>query len=98
MEHEANLFEMWGGLRQMARDLQRPASTIHRWKSAGRIPATEQAEVLAAALKKGLDINTDNIVFPLGRSFTSDAKSGPASGRCIDGKRSHLTASQARPA
>lgn len=78
MENEANLFETWGGLRKMARDLQRPASTIHRWKCAGRIPAREMGHVLTVAQSLGLAITATNIIFPLGSDAPS-ASDAPAS-------------------
>lgn len=61
------LFGIWGGVRQMARDLNRPASTVHGWKKEGRVPANEQQHVLQIAEELGLPITTEHVVFPLGR-------------------------------
>lgn len=81
MENEANLFETWGGLRKMARDVQRPASTVHRWKCAGRIPAREMAHVLNVAQSLGLPITATNIIFPLGSGPASAPKASSAIGK-----------------
>jgi len=61
------LFGIWGGVRKMARDLNRPASTVHGWKKEGRVPANEQQHVLQIAEELGLPITADHVVFPLGR-------------------------------
>lgn len=67
MKQGETLFGIWGGIRQMARDLNKPASTIHRWKTEGRVPSNEQPHVLDVADKLGLPITAENVVYPLGR-------------------------------
>jgi hypothetical protein len=49
----------------MARDLKRPASTVHGWKKEGRIPAGEQPYVLAIAEQIGIPITAEHVVFLL---------------------------------
>ncbi|WP_445326763.1 carph-isopro domain-containing protein [Sphingobium sp. AN558] len=72
-----SLFAIWGGIRQMARDLSRPASTVHGWKKEGRVPATEQHHVLAVGVALGLPITAEHVVFPLGRPDVADLASLP---------------------
>ena len=57
----------------MARDLNRPASTVHGWKKEGRVPANEQPYVLQIAEELGLPITAEHIIFPLGRPDVADA-------------------------
>ncbi|WP_311270858.1 carph-isopro domain-containing protein [Sphingobium sp. WCS2017Hpa-17] len=72
MKQGETLFGIWGGIRKMARDLQRPASTVHGWKKDARIPSNEQPHVLEVGLSLGLPITTEHLVFPLGRQAPSD--------------------------
>ena len=51
----------------MAERLGESPSSIQGWKNAGRVPATKQPLVLARAAELGLDVTTDDVVFPLGR-------------------------------
>lgn len=67
MKQGETLFGIWGGIRQMARDLGKPASTIHRWKTEGRVPSNEQPHVLDVAEQLGLPITAEHVVYPLGR-------------------------------
>jgi len=67
MKQGETLFGIWGGIRRMARDLNRAASTVHGWKKEGRIPAEKQPHVLEVGLALGLPITADHVVFPLGR-------------------------------
>ena len=67
MAGERSLFDMFGGIRPMARAVARPSSTIMTWKSEGRIPSAEQPHVLAVGEAKGLPITAADVVFPLGR-------------------------------
>ncbi|WP_207077902.1 carph-isopro domain-containing protein [Novosphingobium sp. KA1] len=66
MKQGETLFSLWG-VRQMARDIERPAGTVHGWKKKGRIPSEEQPHVLAVAARLGLPITAEHVVFPLGR-------------------------------
>jgi hypothetical protein len=73
MKQGETLFGIWGGVRRMARDLNRPASTVHGWKKEGRVPANEQPYVLQIAEELGLPITAEHIIFPLGRPDVADA-------------------------
>lgn len=65
MEIATNLFDRFGGVRPMAEALKEPPSTVQSWKTAGRIPATKQPNVLARAAALGLDVVAADVVFPL---------------------------------
>jgi hypothetical protein len=80
MKKGDSLFVIWG-VRRMARDLKRPASTVHGWKKEGRIPAGEQPYVLAIAEQIGIPITAEHVVFPLGRSVL-DVANGAAAVVC----------------
>jgi hypothetical protein len=67
MTKQASLFDLFGGIRPMARAVARPSSTIMTWKSEGRIPSSEQPHVLAVGQANGLPITAEDVVFPLGR-------------------------------
>lgn len=64
----------------MARDIQRPASTVHRWKQSGRIPAQEMPHVLNVAQSLGLPITATNMIFPLGSGAASTIEPAAAIG------------------
>ncbi|MES2137997.1 MAG: hypothetical protein V4502_13190 [Pseudomonadota bacterium] len=68
MSEILTLFDRFGGTRKMADALGEPASTVQSWKSAGRVPAGKQPDVLAKAQELGLAVDAENIIFPLGRS------------------------------
>jgi len=67
MVKQATLFETFGGIRPMAEALGESPSSIQGWKNTGRVPATKQPLVLMRAAELGLDVTTDDVVFPLGR-------------------------------
>jgi hypothetical protein len=67
MDANQNLFDRFGGIRPMAEALGEAPSTVQSWKAVGRIPATKQPGVLAAAGRLGIAITTDDVVFPMGR-------------------------------
>jgi hypothetical protein len=64
-----SIFDLFGGIRPMARSLGESPSKVMAWKRAGHIPAQKQAEVLAKAEALGLPITAEHVVFPLGRHF-----------------------------
>ena len=72
MKKGESLFEIWGGVRRMARDLVRPASTVHGWKKEGRIPAAEQPHVLGVSKTLGIAVTAEHVVFPLGQKEASN--------------------------
>ena len=67
MNTDKTIFQLFNGIRPMARELGEPPSNVASWKSVGRIPAEKQPHVLAVGLKLGLPITAENVVFPLGR-------------------------------
>lgn len=56
----------------MARALGESPSTVHGWKSVGRIPAEKQPHVLDVALALNIPITAEHVVFPLGRPDAVD--------------------------
>ncbi|WP_425437318.1 carph-isopro domain-containing protein [Novosphingobium guangzhouense] len=67
MERLTSIFDLFGGVRPMARALGESPSKIAAWKRAGHIPAQKQAEVLEKGTCQGLALTAENVVFPLGR-------------------------------
>lgn len=67
MEPLISIFDLFGGIRPMARTLGESPSKIMAWKRAGHIPAQKQAEVLQKGNAHGIPLTTDHVVFPLGR-------------------------------
>lgn len=66
MEQLTSVFDVFGGIRPMARALSESPSKIMSWKRTGRIPAQKQASVLSTAEALGLPVTAEHIVFPLG--------------------------------
>jgi hypothetical protein len=81
MEQLRTIFEMFGGIRPMARSLGESPSNISAWKRVGRIPAEKQPHVLAVGLKLGLPIAAEHVVFPLGRPHAAYADLPPLNAR-----------------
>ncbi len=77
MEQLRTIFEMFGGIRPMARALGESPSNISAWKRVGRIPAEKQPHVLAVGLKLSLPITAEHVVFPLGRPHAAYADLPP---------------------
>lgn len=71
MERTSTLFDIFGGIRPMARALEEPSSNIAAWKRVGRIPAEKQPRVLEVAIKLGLAVTAEHVVFPLGQQGVS---------------------------
>lgn len=85
MKQGDSVFDIWGGVRKMARDIRRAPSTVHGWKKEGRVPANEQHHVLAIAEELGLPITAEHVVFPLGReaaSVPTDLAASPVAVAC----------------
>lgn len=54
----------FGGLRQLAKAIQRDPAAVSRWKSThGCIPHTLQKKLLQAAWDRGLHISAHDIIF-----------------------------------
>jgi hypothetical protein len=68
MERLTSIFDLFGGIRPMARALDESPSKIMAWKRAGHIPAQKQAEVLEKGITLGVPLTAEHVVFPLGRS------------------------------
>ncbi|AXB75453.1 carph-isopro domain-containing protein [Novosphingobium sp. P6W] len=66
MERLISIFDLFGGIRPMARALDESPSKIMAWKRAGHIPAQKQAEVLEKGLALGMPLTAEHMVFPLG--------------------------------
>ncbi|WP_139384044.1 carph-isopro domain-containing protein [Novosphingobium mathurense] len=67
MNLSESLFELFDGIRPMARALGESPATVHGWKREGRIPASKQPLVLEVGRKLGLPVTAEHVVFPLGR-------------------------------
>jgi hypothetical protein len=67
MERLTSIFDLFGGIRPMARALGESPSKVMAWKRAGHIPAQKQAEVLEKGIAQGVALTADHVVFPLGR-------------------------------
>jgi hypothetical protein len=68
MERLSSIFDLFGGIRPMARSLGESPSKVMAWKRAGHIPAQKQAEVLEKGIALGVPLTAEHVVFPLGRS------------------------------
>jgi hypothetical protein len=66
MSNDLNLFDLFGGIRAMAAELNESPSTVQSWKNHSRIPATKQPAVLRAAMRLGLTVDPLLVIFPLG--------------------------------
>ncbi|WBQ17833.1 carph-isopro domain-containing protein [Sphingobium yanoikuyae] len=81
MDTDKTIFQMFNGIRPMARELGEPPSNVAAWKKVGRIPAEKQPHVLAVGLKLGLPITAEHVVFPLGRPHAAYADLPPLDAR-----------------
>lgn len=66
MEQQTSIFELFGGIRPMARELDERPSNVASWKSVDRIPAEKQPHVLEVGLTLGLPITAELVIFPSG--------------------------------
>jgi hypothetical protein len=66
MDTQHTLFDRLGGIRKAADLLGKPPSTVQSWKTAGRIPSSEQPHVLQTAREAGIEITERDVIFPLG--------------------------------
>lgn len=67
MISQHTIFDLFGGIRPMARALEVPASNVSSWKRVGRIPAENQPHVLERGQELGLPVTAEHVVYPLGR-------------------------------
>jgi hypothetical protein len=84
MERLTSIFDLFGGVRPMARALGESPSKVAAWKRAGHIPAQKQAEVLEKGIAQGIPLTAENLVFPLGRpsDFANTITATPAPVAC----------------
>ncbi|WP_353745377.1 carph-isopro domain-containing protein [Sphingobium sp.] len=73
MVTDKSIFQLFGGIRPMARALGEASSSVATWKRVGRIPAEKQPHVLAVGFKLSLPITAEHVVFPLGRPHAAYA-------------------------
>ncbi len=78
MINNPTLFNMFGGIRPMARALDEAPSNVSAWNQNGRIPAEKQPHVLEVGVALGLPITAEHVVFPLGRPDANDGLTLPA--------------------
>jgi hypothetical protein len=77
MDTDKTIFQIFTGIRPMARELGEHPSNVAAWKRVGRIPAEKQPHVLAVGLKLGLPITAEHVVFPLGPPHAANADLPP---------------------
>lgn len=58
VEHIAHI---WPTIADLAADLGKPYTTVAAWKQRGRIPADHDAEIIAAAAKRGETITFEEM-------------------------------------
>ncbi|WP_288806303.1 carph-isopro domain-containing protein [uncultured Novosphingobium sp.] len=74
MQRLNSIFDLFGGIRPMARHCDVSASNVAAWKRENRIPAAKQAHVLTVGLALGLPITLAHVVFPSGQIPAAIAK------------------------
>ena len=77
MAMQTSIFNLFGGIRPMARALSEPSSNVSAWKREGRIPAHKQPHVWTIARKLDLPITAELIIFPLGVPRSPTTAAGP---------------------
>ena len=73
MQCEHTIFDLFSGVRPMARSIGEAPSNVASWKRSGRIPAKKQPLILKIASEQGLPISAEHVVFPLGRPDAAPA-------------------------
>jgi hypothetical protein len=84
MERLISIFDLFGGIRPMARALGESPSKVMAWKRTGHIPAQKQAEVLEKGQALGIAVTAEHVVFPRGLPSEHPAaiKANPALVAC----------------
>ena len=54
---------MFGGVRKLARALNRDPAAVSRWQKSGIVPTSVQRRLLEMAWERGIDITAHDIVF-----------------------------------
>lgn len=57
MSYVTPIIEAFGGVRPMAKAINRPTSTVQSWKDRGSIPDDHKPVVLSEAMRRGLDLS-----------------------------------------
>jgi hypothetical protein len=73
MNYVASIIAAFGGVRPMARAINRPVSTVHSWKDRGSIPDEHKRDVLTTAQALGLNLGPADF-FPADLQAPSDAR------------------------
>ncbi|WP_443215351.1 carph-isopro domain-containing protein [Sphingobium sp. HDIP04] len=84
MTAHPSLFDRCGGTRAMAEIVGEAPSTVQSWKTARRIPAGKQPEVIERVNRAGIPITAEDVVWPFGRPSASHDQppaTGPAEER-----------------
>jgi hypothetical protein len=55
--------DMFGGVRKLARALNRDPAAVSRWQKTGIVPTSVQRRLLELAWERGIDITAHDIVF-----------------------------------
>jgi hypothetical protein len=55
--------DMFGGVRKLARALNRDPAAVSRWQKSGIVPTSVQRRLLELAWERGIDISAHDIVF-----------------------------------
>ena len=63
MSYVDKIIDSFGGVRAMAREIDRPPSTIASWRARGTIPDSVKVHVLACAQKSGRALRREDF-FP----------------------------------
>ena len=77
MKERTSIFQMFSGIRPMARAIDESPSTVAGWKRKGRIPAEKQPHVLEVGQALGLPVTAEHVVFPLGRPIAAPVEISP---------------------
>lgn len=55
--------DLFGGVRKLARALNRDPAAVSRWQKSGIVPTSVQRRLLEMAWERGIDISAHDIVF-----------------------------------
>ena len=65
MTYVDQIVEKFGGVRSLARAIEKPVSTVSSWKTRGSIPDEHKVDVLNSAITAGVDLAPEDF-FPRG--------------------------------
>jgi hypothetical protein len=55
--------DLFGGVRKLARALNRDPAAVSRWQKSGVVPTSVQRRLLESAWERGIEISAHDIVF-----------------------------------